>query len=388
MRAPEATSLLAQDDDLEPRDAAALEHEAVATATRHEDPVTAIEAVRAVRHRELFRVAAADIFDLMTLDAVGLALTAIANVTIAGALTAATSAIEAERRSPLPTRLAVIGMGRLGGREMSYSSDADVMFVHQPLPGADDQDASESAFAVANEMRRLLAIPGANPTMPIDADLRPEGRQGPLTRTLASYRAYYDRWSKVWEAQALLRATPVAGDMELGAEFIAMIDPLRYPSDGMTADDVTEVRRIKARVDSERLPRGTDPAMHLKLGSGGLADVEWTVQLLQLRHGADHLPLQTTETMAALRGAVTAGLMAQADAETLAESWQLASRIRNAAMLVRGRPTDSVPGQPRDRRGVAFLCGYPSDGSSRLLDDYRRAIRRSSGVVERVFWGE
>ena len=271
---------------------------------------------------------------------------------------------------------------------MSYSSDADVMFVHQPQPDADERAASEAAFAVANELRRLLAIPGTNPSMPVDADLRPEGRQGPLVRTLASYRAYYDRWSKVWEAQALLRAAPLAGDAELGAEFVAMIDPLRYPEGGMTAADIAEVRRIKARVDSERIPRGADPSMHLKLGRGGLADVEWTVQLLQLRFGAEHPALRTTETLPALRASVEAGLMTDADATVLASAWRFASRIRNATMLVRGRPSDSLPSHPRDRRGVAFLCGYAADDSSRLLDDYLRATRRASAVVERVFWAE
>jgi glutamate-ammonia-ligase adenylyltransferase len=322
------------------------------------------------------------------MEQVGRALTAIATATIEGGLAAAVAAIEAERRTPLATRLAVIGMGRLGGNEMSYSSDADVMFVHQPLPGADEREASEAAFAVANELRRLLAIPGANPAMPVDADLRPEGRQGPLVRTLASYRKYYERWSKVWEAQALLRAAPVAGDAEVAAEFIAMIDPLRYPEAGMTEADIAEVRRIKARVDSERIPRGADPTQHLKLGRGGLADVEWTVQLLQLRFAARYPTLRTTETLAALTASVEAGLLDVADGATLAGAWRLASRIRNASMLVRGRPSDSVPSQPRDRRGVAFLTGYASDESSRLLDDYLRATRRSSGVVERVFWGD
>jgi glutamate-ammonia-ligase adenylyltransferase len=388
MRAPEASALVAHDDDLQPSEPTALVKEAVTAARRQRDPIEAIAAVRAMRRRELFRVASADIFGLLTMEQVGRALTAIANATIEGGLVAAVAAIEAERRAPLATRVAVIGMGRLGGNEMSYSSDADVMFVHQPRPGADERDAAEGAFAVANELRRLLAIPGANPAMPVDADLRPEGRQGPLVRTLASYAKYYARWSKVWEAQALLRAAPVAGDADLGTEFVALIDPLRYPESGMTDADIAEVRRIKARVDSERIPRGVDPTLHLKLGRGGIADVEWTVQLLQLRFAARHPSLQTTETVPALTAAVAAGLLEASDAATLAGAWRLASRIRNANMLVRGRPSDTVPSQPRDRRGVAFLTGYASDESSRLLDDYLRASRRSSGVVDRVFWGD
>ena len=177
-------------------------------------------------------------------------------------------------------------MGRLGGHEFGYASDADVLFVHDPVEGSDERAASEAAQAVVGELRRLLAVPSADPPLVVDADLRPEGRQGPLVRTLASYQAYYDRWSHVWESQALLRAEPLAGDVELGERFVALIDPIRYPESGLDAAAVREIRRIKARVEAERLPRGVDPARNTKLGPGGLADVEWTVQLLQLQHAA------------------------------------------------------------------------------------------------------
>jgi glutamate-ammonia-ligase adenylyltransferase len=277
-------------------------------------------------------------------------------------------------------------MGRLGGCEMSYASDADVLFVHRPSEGAVEQDASEDAFAVANELRRLLALPGADPALGVDANLRPEGRQGPLVRTLASYEAYYARWSKVWEAQAMLRASAIAGDAQLGADFVALIDPLRYPESGLSEADVAEVRRVKARVDSERLPRGADPATHLKLGRGGLADVEWTAQLLQMRFAGAHPALRTTQTLEALDAAVDSGLLGGESRDALRLAWTLASRIRNAAMLVRGRPADSLPTGPRDRVGVAFLCGYDRTEASRLDDDYRRIARRASVAVDEVFW--
>ena len=342
--------------------------------------------MRAVRRRELFRVAAADVFGLIDVDQVGHALTDVARATLEGGLIAAINAVEADRGRALQTRIAVIAMGRLGGSELSYASDADVLFVHQPLPGADDQAATEGASAVANELRRLLALPGPDPALLVDADLRPEGRQGPLVRTLASYGVYYERWSKVWEAQALLRANPIAGDTELGAAFVALIDPLRYPAAGLSDADITEVRRIKARVDAERLPRGADPHTHVKLGRGGIADVEWTVQLLQLRYAAEHPTLRTTQTLAALDAAVSADLVDASTAIQLTRAWQLASRIRNATMLVRAKPSDTLPSHARDRVGVAFLCGYNRDEASRFGDDYMRVARRASTAVEAVFW--
>jgi glutamate-ammonia-ligase adenylyltransferase len=282
--------------------------------------------------------------------------------------------------------MAVIAMGRLGGHEMAYASDADVLFVHDPMPGADERVASDAAHAVANELRRLLGLPGPDPSMQVDAALRPEGRQGPLVRTISSYAAYYARWSKVWEAQALLRCEPIAGDAELGQRFVDLIDPLRYPAGGLTDEQVTEVRRIKARVDAERLPRGADPATHVKLGRGGLADIEWTMQLLQLRYAAERPALQTTKTLAAMQAAVDVGVLEQEDKDVLREAWRLASRIRNATMLVRARPSDSLPVQPRDRAGVAYVCGYPIGESSRLTDDYLRVSRRANSVVDKIFW--
>ncbi len=386
MRAPEATAMLAHDDELALRDSDALAHEARTAALRRDDALEAITATRAIRRRELFRTAAADIFGLIDVDAVGRAVSAIARATLVGGLTAAIESVEAERRDPLPTRVALIAMGRLGGLEMSYSSDADVLFVHDPKSGAGDREASEAADAVATELRRLLALPGPDPALELDAGLRPEGRQGPLVRTLASYAAYYRRWSKVWESQALLRASPVAGDADLGQRFIALVDPIRYPEQGLSRDDVAEIRRIKARVDSERLPRAADPSSHLKLGRGGLGDVEWTVQLLQLRHASNIAGLRTTQTMPALRAAEAADLVDPDSAAALARSWQLASSIRNATTLVRGRPSDSLP-QQQDLAGVAFLCGYALHEASRLRDDYRRESRRAKAAVDRVFWG-
>src|SRR5437899_5539609 len=217
------------------------------------------------------------------------------------------------------------------------------MFVHDPLPGADDEEASRAAHAVAEDLRALLARPAPDPPLLIDPGLRPEGKQGPLARTLASYRAYYERWSVPWEAQALLRAEPVAGDRALGARFTALADEFRYPAGGIGDEFAREIRRIKARMEAERMPRGVDPALHLKLGPGGLADVEWVVQLLQLRHAHAVPALRTTRTLAALQGARDEGLIAAADAAALTEAWLFATRIRNAVMLVRGRPADTVP---------------------------------------------
>ena len=353
---------------------------------RHAAADRAVQVVRALRRRELLRTAAADLLGRATIEETSEALTVITAVTIGGALDAAISRAEQEH-GPLPTRVCVVAMGRFGGRETGYGSDADVMFVHDPLPGADEQGAARAAHAVAEELRSLLAQPGPDPPLVVDPGLRPEGRQGPLVRTLASYRGYYERWSLAWEAQALLRAEPTAGDRELGQRFRALADEFRYPAGGISEASVREIRRLKARMEAERMPRGTDPAMHLKLGPGGLSDVEWVVQLLQLTHAGQLEELRTTRTLAGLAAAEQARLIGADDAAALAASWRLATRIRNAVVLLRGRASDVLPAKQAELAAVARILGYSPDASQDLVEDYRRTARRARAVMERLFYG-
>ncbi|MFF3844068.1 bifunctional [glutamine synthetase] adenylyltransferase/[glutamine synthetase]-adenylyl-L-tyrosine phosphorylase [Streptomyces sp. NPDC002328] len=407
MRAPEAVALLGDGDGgrgmggggggLEPRGRGPLEQEILAAVGRADGAVQAVTAARGVRRRELFRTAAADIVGSYgtesqpaeagqgaLVDLVGGAVSDLTAATLAGTLRAV---VREGWGDELPTRFAIIGMGRFGGHELGYGSDADVLFVHEARDGVEEQEAARAAGAVVSEMRRLLQIPSADPPLLIDADLRPEGKTGPLVRTLKSYEAYYRRWSLGWESQALLRAEPVAGDEELGRRFMSLVDPLRYPQGGLGEDAVREIRRLKARMESERLPRGADPKLHTKLGPGGLSDVEWTVQLLQLRHGAEVEGLRTTRTRAALRAAREAGLLSEEDAATLDEAWVLATRVRNAVMLVRGRAGDTFPTDARELGAVGRYLGYGPGRVGDMLDEYRRTARRARGVVEELFYG-
>ncbi|MGL5858067.1 MAG: bifunctional [glutamine synthetase] adenylyltransferase/[glutamine synthetase]-adenylyl-L-tyrosine phosphorylase [Angustibacter sp.] len=385
--APESVQVLGDDSGLRPRPAEHLAVEVRVTAVRHQDPRRAITAARAVRRRELFRVAAADLLGGLPLNEVERALTDVAVALVDAGLAVACRQVERQRGGSLPTRLLVVAMGRFGGGELGYGSDADVMFVHDPFPGAAPDDAQRAALAVVAELRRLLAGAGPDPALQLDADLRPEGRQGPVVRSLASYAAYYARWSLVWEAQALLRATPIAGDEGLAARFSDLVAPVRWPAGGLPESAVREIRRIKARVESERLPRGIDPHRHLKLGRGGLADVEWTVQLLQLQHAHDVPALRHTGTMTALRVAAEAGVLTGQDADVLADAWTQASRLRNAAVLSRGRPTDVLPSDVRELDGIARVVGYPPGQAAQLVEDHARRSRRARAVVERVFYG-
>ena len=384
-REPQGVRMLGE--DLTPLSAQAIATEMTATAGRHETPEDAVRAIRGIRRRELFRIAVGDLFGETDVADVGAGLSRLTDAALEATLEVAGRAVrEARDVDRAPTRMAIVAMGRYGGFELSYGSDADVMFVHDPMSGADPQAASTYAHAVANELRRLLALAGSDPALQVDADLRPEGKQGPLVRTLDSYAAYYAKWSKVWEAQALLRAEAVVGDADLRRRFTELIDPLRYPAAGISGDDVVEIRRIKARVDEERLPRGADPNTHLKLGRGGLADIEWTVQLLQLQHAGAVPDLRTPRTLPALAAAAEADLVTEEDAEWLAHGWRTVSRVRNAITQVRGRPGDQLPRDTREKAAVASVMGYPPGASDEMVNDYLRHTRRTRAVVDRIFW--
>ncbi len=384
-REPQGVKMLGE--SLVPLSAEAALAEMQSLLERAETPEAAVVAVRAVRRRELLRIACGDLVAGTDVAVVGQGLSRLTDATLQATLDIATESVRRQRGLDAPaSRIAVIAMGRYGGFELSYGSDADVMFVHDPVDGVEAQAASSYATAVVAEVRRLLSLPASDPPLEVDADLRPEGKNGPMVRTVESYAAYYAKWSHVWEFQALLRADAVAGDPDLRARFTELIDPLRFPAEGIPESAVVEVRRIKARVDDERLPRGADRHTHLKLGRGGLADVEWTVQLLQMRHAGTVEGLRTPQTLPALQAAADADLISSEDAETLAEAWRLVSRVRNAVTLVRGRPADQLPRDSRERAAVAQVLGYPQGASDQMVNDYLRTTRRAHAVVERVFW--
>lgn len=386
VRAPEVLQLLGDPDRLAGRQPSDVAVSLLATVRRQPDFDSAVAAARSLRRHELLRIACGDLLGLLELSDVSGALSSVWIAVLQGALDAAIRQKRTQRGDE-PATIAVIGIGRLGGAELGYGSDADVLFVCEPAPGVTDADAAKYASSVAEMVRKALGAPSQDPALEVDMDLRPEGRSGPLVRTLTSYQTYYARWAQAWETQALLRARFVAGDEDLGQRFITAINPVRYPSGGLSVAHIREVRRMKTRIDVERMPRGADRTTHLKLGRGGLADVEWTAQLMQLRHAYDMPALRTTSTREALVAIADAGLADSTEVESLRAAWCLASRVRNATMLVRGKPMDQIPSSGRELGAVASVLGYSADDDpGEFLDFYRRVTRRAHAVMERLFY--
>ncbi|OFT83661.1 bifunctional [glutamine synthetase] adenylyltransferase/[glutamine synthetase]-adenylyl-L-tyrosine phosphorylase [Corynebacterium sp. HMSC29G08] len=365
----------------------------IAASKRYQDDADkAVSVARSLRRAELARIASADLLGLMEVRQVCLELTIIWDAVLQAALLAEIRTDLAQRGvTTEPARIAIIGMGRLGGGELGYGSDADVMAVAEPVEGANEEEALAWASRMIEQVRARLSKPSGDPPLEVDLGLRPEGRSGPVVRTIASYERYYTQWGEVWEYQALLRATVIAGDEEVGERFLHMADAFRYPEGGTPQSAVREIRRIKARVDDERLPRNADRSVHTKLGRGALADVEWTVQLLTMMHAHKHPRLHTTSTLEALDYLAELDdpdVLAAAKARTLRTAWLTATRARNALVLVSGKRTDQLPAPGPHLAQVAGSAGYDPDDQQQFLEDYLRITRRAHRVVEEVFWGE
>jgi [glutamine synthetase] adenylyltransferase / [glutamine synthetase]-adenylyl-L-tyrosine phosphorylase len=373
-RQPEFVDLLADDDAIgSEKSRAELVAEALETLEWRGSAERRREGLRRFKRRELLRIASRDLLHFASLEVTERELTALAEASLEAALTGLDPQVP----------FAVIGMGRLGGAELSYASDIDVLFVYDGERPTDFDAAERTAEQLIIE---IGATTSEGQTFRIDARLRPEGNQGPLARSLAGYATYYDRWGLTWERQALSKARFVAGDADVGARFCALVDDVTYGRP-FTEDDTREIRRIKARIERERIPPGEDPQFHLKLGRGSLSDVEFLVQLRQLQHGGLHPELRVPGTIEGLAGLRDLGLLTTDDAEALEAAYTFCERARNARYLQSGSPSDALPSDRNEIEKLGLLLGYTHQPATALRDEYRRLTRRARRVIEREFYG-
>ena len=378
---PEAAAWFDREDELEPETLEALSAQFEAIISRHEDPELAAASLRAIRRKETLRVAIGAALGTIDLERTSQGLSAITESYLVAIQEIATKFL-IEKQGSLSHELAIVAMGRFGGAELGFGSDADLMFVYRPL-GEDVNKAQAEAEILVSEIRRLSADQALE--FEIDLDLRPEGKNGPIVRSIDSYAAYYKRWAGTWESQALLRARLISGAPAIAKAFVELIDKYRYP-EKIEQSAIVEIRRIKARVEVERLPQGADPKRHLKLGRGSISDVEWLVQLLQLKHAREYPQIQTPHTLPALEQMEACGLISNSDARVLKEAWVISSSIRSSAMLHLNKRTDVLPLDRAQLEGIARLTGYPRGGASSLEQDYLAATRRGRAVFEKLFF--
>lgn len=414
---PGAVRWLSRDEDLRPLGRDHLSREFLAVIRRVETVEAARDVLRRTRNRELLRIALAHLTGLAAPREVAHALTDLAEAVLEAGLLVAYHAVARERKVvavdsvPLPEvdavdehtapqlrerrsdparalgiEMAIIAMGSFGAREMGYSSDADVQFL--VLDRGAGAASGEIGVAVATQVQHILNAPASGTDMRVSADLRPEGRNGLLARTLPAWVDYYRRDALTWEKQALLRARPVVASQSLAEEITTEMDRHRYPTGGLDRDARREITRMKARIESERLPRGADPARHVKLGRGAMTDVEWCAQLVALEHAHDHEELRTPSTLATLEAAAEAELLDAREVRELTDAWALCWQIRRCLFLWKGREGDLLPTDRWDLRALARLVDGEEDSAADLEERYLRLTRRSRTIAEEILFGD
>lgn len=378
---PESAAWLDDDAQLVPRSRDELWVEFSAFLDRGAGAVQTAESIRFIRRREILRLSMGALLEKISFFELAEALTDLTDCYLETMLQLAYQLREVSR-SEVP--IEVIAMGRYGGREIGFGSDADVILVRGDLNDSESAELTKQSEGVVAEFK--LLVKDSLITFELDFDLRPEGKNGPILRSLKGYAAYYEKWAEAWEYQALLKARPLRPETDLATAFKVLIDEFRYPLD-LSAKDATEIRRIKARVEQERLPQGAEPLRHLKLGRGSLSDVEWLIQLIQLKYAHQHHGLKTTSTLSALEIAAEAGLISPTDHEVLRSAWLLASRIRTAIVLASGKQLDVLPADRGLLEAVARILEYRPLQATELEEDYLAVTRKSRKVFETLFLG-
>ncbi len=390
---PVLAALLQRDPSLigalqsDARDADARAHaEAITKRARSIDD--AVSGLRRFKESEFLRLATNDLGaeEPEVFVRTARRLSDVADACLESAVRLARDEVSERTKGPPPGGFAVIGMGRLGGRELSYASDLDVMFVYER--DAQCPDGSDARLFHAAVSERVIGLLSSTPPIfRVDAELRPEGRSGPIVRSLESYLLYYQRWASLWEFQALTRARHSAGDRALSTRLIDAVAPRVWRA-LLTRDEVEEIRHMKARIERERVKTREDPRYQVKLGVGGLADVEFTVQLQQMRSAHAYPQLRTSNTLLAIEGLVETDLMDERDASWLRDAYLLLNRVRNHLFLLRGIATDALPTRDEEVERLARSLGYGRGSRSRFLEHYRRVTRRARRVTDRLFYGE
>lgn len=381
---PEGAAWFEEPEALRPASLEDLNEQSESLAARRTDIDELAKAIRHIRRRETLRLSLGSVVGELNISQVSQGLSDLSEWYLR-ALTHAvvTSHQEKGECSKDVLDFGIVAMGRFGGQELGFGSDADVMFVYRLVDSEEFEAAQKSAEKVISELHRLVKDPQLE--FEIDMELRPEGKNGSVARSVDSYKAYYSRWGDIWENQALLRARMIYGGEELISEFNEVIDKYRYP-ETLELKSIVEIRRIKARMENERLPQGADPKRHLKLGRGSLSDIEWLVQLLQLKHGNEFPRIRTPKTLDALDALVLSKLIAEHDAKVLSEAWILTSRVRSAGVLWSNKVSDVLSIDRRQLEGMARILEYPRGSASALEEDYLAHTRRARAVFERVFY--
>jgi glutamate-ammonia-ligase adenylyltransferase len=368
---------------------AAMTHELaslLAVAETYEDR---LDALRRFRNEQFLRIGINDLEGLLDFPAVSSQLSDVADACVAAALRVAEhETLQRYGLTAAPGCFAVVALGKLGSRELTYNSDLDLIFVY--VPAAEDGvpvDAREFFTRVAQTMLTTLQAPTREGRVyTIDTRLRPSGNKGPLVSSRAAFSRYHAESSQLWERQALIKARAIAGDATLMAEVDAIIERFVYARP-LRDDEIAEIHRLRMRMERE-LAGDERRGFNIKTGRGGLVDIEFLTQMLQLKHGTDVPAVRRRATRHALAELAAAGVVAPEDAAALEESYAFLRRLTNRLRIERDQPVEALERGGAHLPALARRLGYEGAGDAiarRLLDDYARHRERVRALYTRWF---
>jgi glutamate-ammonia-ligase adenylyltransferase len=332
------------------------------------DDAAVLRAFRRCRRRQILRIGINDIVRDRPLEEVTRDISRAAEAAVEVAVEFALHRLAARFGEPVasggrPGRLAVLAFGKLGGEELNYSSDIDLMFVHDAegeTRGRRRIEAGEFFGRVVSDVVRLLSTHTSDGhAYRVDLRLRPEGRRGPLSRSLAGTLSYYDAMGRTWERQALIKARPIAGDAELGREFVLAIEPFVYRK-YFSFSEINEVKALKRTMERKVRTAGADDR-DVKAGRGGIRDIEFAVQFLQLLNGGDLHAVRERNTLAAIRALAEAGCLTEQEERILDDTYRFLRKTEHRLQLMFDLQTHRVPDDADELRRLALRMGYRED---------------------------
>ncbi len=356
-----------------------------------------IDALRRYKQREVLRIGVMDILagtgagandrsTLPDLPEVAQALSDFADACVQVAYEMAHEELSRRYEMTGTPAFAVIGMGKLGGRELNYSSDIDLIFVHDDDVGVTGKlTGSQYAERLAQEIVNVLARNTERGfVFRVDLRLRPEGRYGAPSRSLSSYRHYYESWAETWERQALIKARFVAGDPRVGEAFVRMAEEYTYQS-YVPAEWVEDIRHNKRRLE-QKAALANETHSNVKIGEGGIRDIEFAVQLLQMLVGGQHPSVRTGNTLEALQRLRREGFLTPEEAIILRESYCFLRMVEHRLQILYEQQTQKLPADPRQMELLARRMGF--ENAAYFRETYDRVRAQVRKIFLRVFYGE
>jgi len=372
-----------------------LVEELAAEVAALDDDHAVMTALRRYKRRETLRIAYGDIIRGQKLATVTAQISYLADAIVESAVRFARRRLVEKRGQPRgasgqPARFVALAMGKLGGVELNYSSDIDLIFLYDfdgKTDGARAVDNVEFFERLVRDVVRLLTeTTELGVPYRVDLRLRPAGERGPLVQSLEQAMHYYDVLGRTWERQAFVKARAVAGDLDLGQEFLGYLEPWIYRR-YLNLADITGIKALKRRIEHRTVSQGKD-ASDVKTGQGGIRDIEFVIQFLQLLNGADMPQLRTGNTLEAIAKLEISGCLTQQERSILDENYNFLRKIEHRLQIMFDLQTHNMPSEPGELRRLAIRMGYADQGKQTALaafeNDYRTKTQLNRKILDHL----